>query len=84
MMIIIAITVKCTSRGPIIFKQPRITRNQKQFNIYKFRTMRVDAEKFGPELSHGSGKGDERLTKVGAFLRRHHRLSYYGISRIPQ
>ena len=40
--------------------------------------MRVDAEKFGPELSHGSGIGDTRLTKVGAILRRHH------IDELPQ
>jgi lipopolysaccharide/colanic/teichoic acid biosynthesis glycosyltransferase len=64
--------------GPAIFKQERIGRFGKPFNIYKFRTMRVDAEKSGPELSHGSGKGDTRLTKVGAFLRRHH------IDELPQ
>lgn len=34
--------------------------------------MKVDAEKYGPQLSHGGGNGDPRLTKVGAFLRRHH------------
>ena len=58
--------------GPVIFRQERIGRFGRPFDIYKFRTMRVDAEKFGPQLSHGSGNGDARLTKVGRFLRAHH------------
>lgn len=70
--------IKFDDRGPVIFKQERIGRFGQPFTIYKFRTMRVDAEKFGPELSHGSGTGDIRLTKVGAFLRRHH------IDELPQ
>ena len=70
--LIISIYIKMDDGGPVIFKQERIGRFGRPFNIYKFRTMRVDAEKNGPELSHGSGKGDPRLTKSGAFLRRHH------------
>lgn len=70
--LIIYIAIKMDDGGPAIFKQERIGRFGRPFNIYKFRTMRIDAEKDGPELSHGSGKGDSRLTKVGAFLRRHH------------
>lgn len=76
--LIVYIAIKMDDGGPAIFKQERIGRFGKPFNIYKFRTMRVDAEKSGPELSHGSGKGDTRLTKVGAFLRRHH------IDELPQ
>ena len=41
-MLLTAIAVKLTSRGPVIFKQPRITRDQKVFNIYKFRSMKVE------------------------------------------
>ena len=76
--LIVYIAIKLDDGGPAIFKQERIGRFGKPFNIYKFRTMRVDAEKFGPELSHGSGKGDSRLTKVGTFLRSHH------IDELPQ
>lgn len=71
-LLIIAIAIKLDDGGPIIFKQERIGRFGRPFNIYKFRSMRVDAEKHGPELSHGGGRGDSRLTKVGAFIRRHH------------
>ena len=42
------------------------------FNIYKFRSMRMDAEKLGPQLSHSGGYNDPRLTKVGKFIRAHH------------
>ena len=70
--LVIYIAIKKDDGGPAIFKQERIGRFGRPFNIYKFRTMRVDAEKYGPQLSHGGGNGDPRLTKVGAFLRRHH------------
>jgi len=76
--IVVCIAIKLDDRGPAIFKQERIGRFGKPFHIYKFRTMCVDAEKFGPELSHVGGNGDPRLTKVGAFLRRHH------IDELPQ
>ena len=56
--------------GPAIFKQERIGRFGRPFYIYKFRSMRLDAEKFGPAL-YKSG-ADPRLTKVGKFLREHH------------
>lgn len=71
-LLIIAIAIKLDDGGPVIFRQERIGRFGRPFNIYKFRSMRVDAEKDGPELSHGGGRGDTRLTKVGAFIRRHH------------
>lgn len=72
LFLILYILVHREDGGPAIFKQERIGRYGKPFNIYKFRTMRLDAEKNGPQLSHSSGMYDRRLTKVGRFLRAHH------------
>lgn len=66
------IAIRLEDHGPAIFKQERIGRFGRPFNIYKFRSMRLDAEKFGPQLSHSGGDNDPRLTKVGAFIRAHH------------
>lgn len=66
------IAVRREDGGPAIFKQERIGRFSRPFNIYKFRTMRLDAEKFGPQLSHAGGDDDPRLTRIGKFLRAHH------------
>ena len=41
-MIIIAIIIKCSSKGPVLFKQERVGKNKKLFKIWKFRTMRID------------------------------------------
>lgn len=65
--IVLMLVVKFSSKGPIFFKQERIGKNGKAFNIIKFRTMYVDAEKFGPSLSSAN---DPRITKVGKFLRK--------------
>lgn len=65
------LAVKREDGGPAIFKQERIGRFGRPFFIYKFRSMRLDAEKFGPELFKGEGV-DPRLTKIGQFLRVHH------------
>jgi len=64
------IAIKIEDHGPAIYKQERIGRFGRPFWIYKFRSMRMDAEKFGPALY--SGDDDPRLTKVGKFLRQHH------------
>ncbi len=64
--------IKCDDGGPAIYSQERIGRFGRPFRIHKFRSMRLDAEKFGPALSHGGGDNDPRLTKVGKFLRAHH------------
>ena len=64
------IAVKREDGGPVIFKQERIGRFGRPFYIYKFRSMRLDAEKKGPALYAG-GK-EKRLTKIGKFLREHH------------
>lgn len=66
------IAVKREDKGPAIYRQERIGRFGKPFNILKFRTMRMDAEKDGPQLSHSGGDDDPRLTKIGRFLRAHH------------
>jgi exopolysaccharide biosynthesis polyprenyl glycosylphosphotransferase len=61
------IIVKLGSKGPVFFKQERIGKDGLPFNIYKFRTMIIDAEKFGPLLSRSN---DPRITKIGRFLRK--------------
>ena len=64
------IAVKREDGGPAIFKQERIGRFGRPFMIYKFRSMRVDAEKNGPALYQH--ENETRMTKVGKFLRAHH------------
>ena len=71
LFIICYIMVKREDGGPAIFQQERIGRFGRPFKIYKFRSMRMDAEKDGPALFKTGGK-ETRLTKVGKFLRDHH------------
>ncbi len=66
------IAVRREDGGPAIYKQERIGRFGRPFYIYKFRSMRLDAEKMGPQLSHSGGDDDPRLTKIGKFIRAHH------------
>ena len=66
--IILAILVKLTSKGPIFFKQKRIGKNKKTFNILKFRTMRVDTPK--DVATHLLDDPEKYITKVGKFLRK--------------
>ena len=67
-MLVVAILIKLTSRGPIIFKQERIGYNGKPFTMYKFRSMKVqDAEE---EKSQWTTKDDPRKTAIGDFIRR--------------
>src|SRR5699024_10089365 len=66
-LLITAILVKLTSPGPILYKQTRITEGQNEFNILKFRTMSVTAEKdTGPVLATAN---DTRVTPIGKYLR---------------
>lgn len=66
-MLIITIVIKCESKGPALFKQKRLGKNQKVFTVYKFRTMCDHAfEKGGV----ASSEQDSRITKVGKFLRK--------------
>ena len=73
-MIIIAILIKLDSKGPIFFKQVRVTKNGREFKIFKYRTMRVGSDKFS-QITVGK---DRRITKVGDFLRK------YKLDEIPQ
>ena len=66
-MLIIAIVIKCDSKGPALFKQKRLGRNKKQFTILKFRTMCDHAYEKG---GVASSEEDSRITKVGRVLRK--------------
>lgn len=65
--LIIAIIIKATSKGPVFFRQVRVGKDGKEFRIYKFRTMVVDAEKKGMQITVGA---DSRITGIGKFLRK--------------
>ena len=69
LMAIIAIAIKLGDGGPVFYRQDRLTIGGKVFRIIKFRSMRVDAEKMGPQLST---KHDPRITRVGRILRASH------------
>ena len=64
----ICVVIKCTSKGPIFFKQKRIGKDKKYFNILKFRTMRIDTPKDCP--THLLKNPEQYITKVGKFLRK--------------
>ncbi|WP_236354708.1 sugar transferase [Konateibacter massiliensis] len=68
-MLIIAILVKAYDRGPVLYKQERLTLNNKKFMIYKFRSMKMDSEKNGARLAM---KNDSRVTPVGRVIRNIH------------
>ena len=70
LFVIISLAIKWEDGLPIIYKQERIGLHGKPFNIYKFRSMKADAEKDGPNLLEI--EGDTRLTRVGKFIRAHH------------
>ncbi|WP_342448667.1 sugar transferase [Tamlana crocina] len=74
-LLLIAILIKLDSKGPVLFIQGRVGKNNKDFNIYKFRTMRIQSEKGGLLTL---GNNDSRITKIGYFLRR------YKIDEFPQ
>ena len=65
--IIIAILIKLTSKGPVFYRQVRVTRYNKDFRIFKFRTMVQDADKKGSLVTT---KNDSRITGIGKFLRK--------------
>jgi lipopolysaccharide/colanic/teichoic acid biosynthesis glycosyltransferase len=75
MLIIVTILIKKGSQGPVFFKQIRVGENEKEFLILKFRTMVVDAEKLGKQITIGN---DSRITKIGIFLRK------YKLDELPQ
>lgn len=67
-MLLTALAVKLYDRGPVLYKQVRCTIDGKEFNILKFRSMRVDAEKDG--VARLASKNDSRITPVGKFIRK--------------
>lgn len=73
-ILIIALLIKIDSKGPVFFKQVRVTKNAREFKIFKYRTMRVGSDKYS-QITVGK---DNRITKVGAFLRK------YKLDEIPQ
>ena len=73
-IIIIAILIKLDSKGPIFFKQVRVTKNGREFKIFKYRTMKIGSDKYS-QITVGK---DSRITKVGDFLRK------YKLDEIPQ
>lgn len=68
LFVVIALLIKLESEGPIFFTQVRVGRSNRQFNILKFRSMRVEA--CDAEGRRSTQRGDDRITRVGAFLRR--------------
>ena len=69
LFLVVAIVIKASDKGPVFYRQERLTKDGKRFMIHKFRSMRADAEKDGiPRLS--SGVYDDRITPVGRFIRR--------------
>lgn len=68
-MLIIAAAIKLYDGGPVLYKQPRLTKDEKEFMIYKFRSMSVDSEVKGARLA---AKGDARITPVGNIIRNIH------------
>jgi exopolysaccharide biosynthesis polyprenyl glycosylphosphotransferase len=87
LLVVLAIAVKTTSRGPVFFRQERVGRGGKRFMILKFRTMRLGADDEKASLAYLNHTGDSRLfkipddprvTRVGAFLRR------WSLDELPQ
>ena len=73
--LVVMVAVRLTSRGPAVFKQQRAGKDGRPFVFYKFRTMAVDVDPFGPSPKSGD---DPRLTKIGKFLRE------YSLDELPQ
>jgi len=74
-MALVAIAILVESGGPVLFRQKRVGLHGEQFEIFKFRSMRQDAEKGGPSWA---ADGDNRITRVGAFIRK------YRLDELPQ
>ena len=70
LFLICYIAVRHEDGGPALYKQERVGRYGRPFFIYKFRSMKLDAEQAGPQLT--ASEDDDRLTHVGRFLRAHH------------
>ncbi len=75
LFLVVSLIIKLNSKGPILFKQARVGKNNKEFILYKFRSMQINSEKEGLLTI---GNNDSRTTKVGRFLRK------YKIDEFPQ
>lgn len=67
LLLAVALWVRLDSPGPVFFRQQRVGQGGRLFGIYKFRSMRTDAEALGPQITVGT---DARITRAGAWLRR--------------
>ena len=70
LMLILAAVIKLYDGGPVIYKQVRLTKDERKFKLYKFRSMRVDAESDG--VARLSSEDDNRITPVGKVMRKYH------------
>jgi exopolysaccharide biosynthesis polyprenyl glycosylphosphotransferase len=68
LMCLTAIAIKMYDGGPVLYRQSRLTRDRRQFYVYKFRSMRVDAEKDG--VARLAARNDDRITPVGRIIRK--------------
>jgi len=68
LFLILIVAIKIDSKGPVLFKQKRVGKDKRHFNILKFRTMRIDTPKDTP--THLLGDPDQYITKMGKFLRK--------------
>lgn len=73
-LLVTAIAIKLSSKGPVVFKQQRMGRNHQPFKLYKFRSMRIDT----PEIASNDLNGEDYHTVVGKFIRK------YSIDELPQ
>jgi lipopolysaccharide/colanic/teichoic acid biosynthesis glycosyltransferase len=67
-MLTVALLIKLESRGPVLFRQIRVGQGNRQFSIYKFRSMRVEA--LDQDGRRSARRDDDRVTRVGRFIRR--------------
>ena len=80
-IIVISIMVKATSKGPVMFRQERVTTYGRKFKILKFRTMVVNAESLGTQVTTDH---DDRVTKIGRKLRKYRLDELPQISEVPK
>lgn len=76
LMLIVALCIHLEDRGPVFYSQERLSQNRRVFRVYKFRSMKVDAESDG--IARLASQNDDRVTRVGAVIRRHR------IDELPQ
>ena len=74
-MLVIALCIKCSSKGPVLYKQQRVTKYGKVFKIWKFRSMTVGADKMGALVT---SQNDSRITGIGKILRK------FRLDELPQ